>query len=87
MPWALLSNTFPWTTVSILGFAFTCTPPRIWDDSAGSRMDKRAFYTFELTGSIIDIALIVVPSLVVWKLQLQLRKKLTIISVLASRPI
>lgn len=75
-----------WTLTSLFGFAFTCSPPSVWNYASSSCIYIKAFYTYvEAASAAIDVVLVILPSIITWRLQIRLNKKITVIAFFASR--
>ncbi|OCK81438.1 hypothetical protein K432DRAFT_434145 [Lepidopterella palustris CBS 459.81] len=75
-----------WMVSSILGFAFQCELPETWKFENRQCVNRKAFYTFvEVFNILIDNALALFPSAIIYGLQLQLKPKVITISFFMSR--
>ena len=82
----VFAATLLWTTTALFGLAFQCHLPRPWDIANNVCIDRIAFYTFvEVLQMIIDLALIIIPFAIVWKLKLKTMPKLTVMGCFLGR--
>jgi len=82
----ILFGTAVWTTTAVFGLLFQCNTPEVWNFLQNTCINRLAFYTFvEIASIALDACLILLPVMIAWQLQLNLKSKLVIIGCFASR--
>ena len=84
--WSISGATIVWTLVAVFSFAFQCGLPNTWDFVNGQCYNQKALYTFIASANlVVELGLILQPTVVIWNLQLALRHKLKIIACFCGR--
>lgn len=84
--YALLGIIVAWAVSSVFVIAFRCSLPAPWRGGANSCMDSFMVYLgINIVNIATDLALIVVPTVMMWKVQTGLDVRVQIISLFASR--
>ncbi|KJK60992.1 hypothetical protein P875_00042787 [Aspergillus parasiticus SU-1] len=74
-----------WTLLAVLGYAFQCQTPR-WQYLPSHCLGEGAImYPIMTINMLVDIALVVLPTIMLWNVQMPLPRRLKIISTFASR--
>ncbi|KAB8225808.1 hypothetical protein BDV33DRAFT_198218 [Aspergillus novoparasiticus] len=74
-----------WTILAVLGYAFQCQTPR-WQYLPSHCLGEGAIlYPIMTINMLVDIALVVLPTIMLWNVQMPLPRRLKIISTFASR--
>lgn len=83
---AVLGIIVAWAVSSVFVIAFRCSLPTPWRGGANSCMDSFLVYLgINIVNIATDLALIVVPTVMMWKVQTGLDVRVQIISLFASR--
>ncbi|PVH99941.1 hypothetical protein DM02DRAFT_528014 [Periconia macrospinosa] len=84
--WALGGAATVWMLTSILGFAFQCELPDPWNFIGNKCFNRLSFYTFvEIYNVVLDTLLALVPSFIIFRLQLETKRKVITIGFFMSR--
>jgi hypothetical protein len=84
--WCLCAITCVWMLTSVFGFAFQCDLPQPWKFIGNKCTDRLSFYTFvEVFNVVLDSALALFPSLIIFGLQLEKKRKMITIAFFMSR--
>ncbi|QRD91319.1 integral membrane protein [Aspergillus flavus] len=74
-----------WTILAVFGYVFQCQTPR-WQYFPSHCLGEGAImYPIMTINMLIDIALVVLPTIMLWNVQMPLPRRLKIISTFASR--
>ncbi|CAD6591805.1 MAG: hypothetical protein ASARMPREDX12_005417 [Alectoria sarmentosa] len=77
---------FVWALTSELVTTFSCKIPTPWDYTHGKCLDRYSWWSyFEITNIITDVALILLPLAIIWKIQTSWARKAGIFSFFALR--
>jgi len=83
---AILGSAVVTSVIAVVCVLFQCAPPQTWNSIGNSCMNRGSMYTYVgVAGMLVDGALIVLPFLMVAKLQLTTKKKMVVIACFASR--
>ncbi|RAL08249.1 uncharacterized protein BO97DRAFT_398567 [Aspergillus homomorphus CBS 101889] len=75
-----------WTLTTVLAVAFQCHPPEVWNLMSGRCLDVTALWTYYgAMNIIIETLLFTVPSVLIYRLRMRLRKRLVVIGCLSVR--
>ena len=75
-----------WAFSSILVLAFKCHTPQVWDEIHGTCVDVVSFWTyFDVVNILTDLALVVIPGVMLASLQMDLKRKVIILLCFATR--
>ncbi|PYI24194.1 hypothetical protein BO99DRAFT_418850 [Aspergillus violaceofuscus CBS 115571] len=75
-----------WTFTMVVAVALPCRPPEVWGLIFGTCLDVTALWTYYgVTNIIIEALLFAVPSILIYRLRMRLRKRLVVIGCLSVR--
>ncbi|RAK78866.1 uncharacterized protein BO72DRAFT_494705 [Aspergillus fijiensis CBS 313.89] len=75
-----------WTFTMVLAVAFQCRPPEVWNLMSGACLDATALWTYYgAVNIIIETILFAIPSILIYRLRMRLRKRLVVIGCLSVR--
>ncbi|PYH89210.1 hypothetical protein BO71DRAFT_390071 [Aspergillus ellipticus CBS 707.79] len=75
-----------WTMTMIIAVSLQCHPPEVWNLASGACIDVTALWTyFNATNIVIEAVLVIVPCVVVFRLNLRLRRRLVVIGCFSVR--
>ncbi|KAE8352421.1 hypothetical protein BDV28DRAFT_165511 [Aspergillus coremiiformis] len=74
-----------WTVLALFGYAFQCQPPH-WRYLPSRCVGEGAItYPVMIINMLVDVALVVLPTLMLWNVQMSLARRLKLIATFASR--
>ncbi|KAB8228941.1 uncharacterized protein BDW43DRAFT_199495 [Aspergillus alliaceus] len=75
-----------WTVVAVVALALQCTQPQAWNFSSGRCLNQQALYSsLAACHIILDAALIILPIVLVWKVQMPEWKRFQICALFGLR--
>lgn len=75
-----------WAISGIVALGAQCRLPTPWVSGPGRCINQQALHTYIAVGNIItDIALVVIPILVIWHIQTSLKVRLQVIALFMLR--
>ncbi|ELR04026.1 hypothetical protein GMDG_06537 [Pseudogymnoascus destructans 20631-21] len=75
-----------WGVGTVFGFAFQCSLPQPWNNSSGvCRNQSALYYAAGVIDIITDIALTILPVVILWGVQIQQRKRAIVMLVFMAR--
>ncbi|PYI00262.1 hypothetical protein BO78DRAFT_330477, partial [Aspergillus sclerotiicarbonarius CBS 121057] len=75
-----------WTVSMLIAASLQCHPPEVWNLVSGRCMNTRGLWTYSSSSNIlIEALLILIPSIMVFRLQMRLRKRLIVIACFGFR--
>lgn len=82
----VLGVTTAWAFAAVISLAVQCDIPAPWDSTPGRCIDQQALYIGLNIGNIlIDVAIVVLPFILVWNVKLSTAKRFQISSLFALR--
>ncbi|KAH9890135.1 hypothetical protein F4778DRAFT_773126 [Xylariomycetidae sp. FL2044] len=82
----IAATTILWALTSTAPLVFQCSTPRVWDLTNNVCISREAvWYYISTLNMLLDVCLVVLPILVAWQLQTNVRRKLTITSCFSAR--
>ncbi|OOF98669.1 hypothetical protein ASPCADRAFT_394078 [Aspergillus carbonarius ITEM 5010] len=75
-----------WTVTMLIATSLQCHPPEVWNLMSGTCIHTRALWTYSSASNIlIEALLILIPSIMVFRLHMRLRKRLVVIACFGFR--
>lgn len=75
-----------WGVATVFGFAFQCSLPQPWNNISGvCRNQSALYYAAAVIDIITDIALTILPVVILWGVQIQRRKRAIVMLVFIAR--
>ncbi|KAE8350628.1 hypothetical protein BDV28DRAFT_35225 [Aspergillus coremiiformis] len=74
-----------WTVTMMIAISLECHPPEVWNLVSGTCLDAALWTYFGATNIVIEALLLLIPSVVVYRLHMQLRKRLVVIGCFSVR--
>ncbi|OBT79358.1 hypothetical protein VF21_01912 [Pseudogymnoascus sp. 05NY08] len=75
-----------WGVATVFGFAFQCSLPQPWNNTSGvCRNQPALYYAAGIIDIITDIALTILPVVILWGVQIQRRKRAIVMLVFMAR--
>ncbi|PWY79530.1 hypothetical protein BO94DRAFT_471378 [Aspergillus sclerotioniger CBS 115572] len=75
-----------WTMTILIAVSLQCHPPDVWDLMQGECVYTRGLWTYTSTSNIlIEALLILIPSIMIFRLHMRLRKRLLVIACFGFR--
>lgn len=82
----VLGVTAAWAVAAVISLAVQCDLPKPWDSTPGRCIDQQALYIGLGVGNIlIDLAIVVLPFILVWNVKLPTVKRVQISGLFALR--
>ena len=84
--WVLLATVIAWAVSGVFAIAFQCQLPTPWSSENGKCINQWALYLFlGLLNISTDLALIVIPVVMMWWVQTKSARRLQVMALFASR--
>lgn len=75
-----------WTITALFALGLQCSEPEPWSSSSGKCVDQYALYvTLAVLHMLLDIAVIALPSVLLWQIQIIQRRRFHIAGLFAVR--
>ncbi|KAB8229715.1 hypothetical protein BDV23DRAFT_171475 [Aspergillus alliaceus] len=75
-----------WTVTMIIAVSLECHPAEVWNVASGTCIDVTALWIyFGATNIAIEALLLIIPSIVIYRLNMQLRKRMVVIGCFSIR--
>ncbi|RAK96594.1 uncharacterized protein BO80DRAFT_365993 [Aspergillus ibericus CBS 121593] len=75
-----------WTASMFIAASLQCRPPEVWDLVSGRCIHTRSLWTYSSTSNIlIETLLILVPSIIIFRLHMPLRKRVLVVACFSFR--
>ncbi|QVM10968.1 hypothetical protein D8B26_005619 [Coccidioides posadasii str. Silveira] len=84
--YGVLGFIYLWGIIGVFTLSFQCDRPRPWDFTPGRCLNQQALHVSLGVGSIIiDVATVILPCFIVWRVQLSFKKRMTVAALFGTR--